>query len=245
MAASDAAHLHVLAPTIQRGFTWGTAELVALLHDSARAVQREAGGATMAVGNLSRPGGGDIPQSVSHNSGRDADIAFFALNTTGGSVRLSRMVHFDDRGAAVTGDGTALHFDVARNWALVRSLLSHPAVVVQWVFVSAALRNMLLDHALRRGEPELLQERARRVMVQPSDSARHADHFHVRIACPQDDRPRCVNGPGRTKMARDAQIDALLRMYRHGSPAEQRYARDMLSLPTDGGDPLLPPLETP
>ena len=118
-------------------------------------------------------------------------------------------------------------------------------MVVQWVFVAAPLRNMLLDHALRIGEPELLRERARRVLVQPSDSSRHDDHFHVRIACPPDDRPGCVDGGGRTALARDAQIDTLLRMYEKGSPAEKRYARDMLSLPVDGADLVLPPMETP
>lgn len=244
LAAKPWPGLRILLLTQRRGFTAGTSEIVALLRDVATAVATAHPGSELAIGNVSRPGGGDIAQSVSHNSGRDADIAFFATDAAGRPVKIRHMHHFNDKGVASGGAGKPLHFDVGRNWAVVRHLLSHPAVVVQWLFVSAPLRNMMLDHALRIGEGELLRARARRVLVQPSDSASHDDHLHVRIACPPEDRPACIDGAGRTKIARDAQIDALLQMYRHGSPAEQRYARDMLSLPVDGADLALPPLET-
>lgn len=244
VAARPAPAMRVLDKTQRRGFTHGTSELIALLADTSAAVARAFPGAVMAIGNLSRPGGGDIPQSVSHNSGRDADIAFYALDDRGKPITITDMMHFDDQGFATGPDGRRLRFDPARNWTLVHNLLSHPAVVVQWIFVSAALRNMLLDHALRVKAPDLVRERARRVLVQPSDSSRHDDHFHVRIACPSADRPHCINGSGRTKLAREAQIDALLAMYHRGSPAEKRYARDMLSLPDSGEDLVLPPLES-
>lgn len=237
--------LRVLPATERRGYTRGTAELVTLLTDTARAVTRAFPGTQLTVGNLSRPGGGDIPQSVSHNSGRDADLALFAVDREGRPLQSAHYVVFDAHGVAVAPPDLAgvARFDEARTWAAVRHLLSHPAVVVQWIFVAAPLRNMLLDHALRIDEPELLRERARRVLVQPSDSSPHVDHLHVRIACPPDDRPACVDGAGRTALARAAQVDALLRMYHHGSPAEQRYARDLLSLPFDGAELVLPPVE--
>jgi len=125
----------------------------------------------------------------------------------------------------------------------VRHWLSDPDVVVQWIFVSIPLRNQMLDYALRQGEPQGLRRRAAQVLVQPRDSSPHADHFHLRIACPPGDRPACIDGGGVTAQARDAQIDSLLEMYHHGSPAEQRYARELLSLPPDADLAALPPIE--
>ena len=237
--------LRILPATRRRGFTHATAELITLLRDTAQALARAHPGSRLTVGNLASAGGGDIPQSVSHNSGRDGDLALFAIDRDGRSVELAHYVRFDGTGSAAAPEQALgrLRFDVARTWLVVRQLLSHPAVIVQWIFIAAPLRNMLLDHALRVGEPELLRERARRVLVQPSDSSPHADHLHVRIACAPDDKPACIDGGGHTAGARAAQIDALLRMYHQGSPDERRYARDMLSLPVDGADMLLPPLE--
>ena len=240
--------LKPLPTSRKRDYLWGTAELVQIIVDGARSVAEATAEpearTPLRIGNLSAPGGGDIIYSVSHNSGRDADLCFFAKDRDGRPVDLERMARYDDGGTLAWPNelAGAAFFDTERNWLLVRALLTHPAVIVQWIFVSAPLRNMLLDHALRIGEPDLLRERARRVLVQPTDSKPHDDHFHVRIACPADDRPGCLDGAGRTALAREAQIDALLHMYHHGTPAEQRYARDFLRLP-EGGEALeLPPM---
>ena len=40
-------------------------------------------GAVVYLGNMGRKGGGDIPYSISHNSGRDADIAFMVKGEDG------------------------------------------------------------------------------------------------------------------------------------------------------------------
>ena len=240
--------LRPLPHTHRRGWLFGTAELVALLQDAARAIRTTllAQGEValpLRIGNLSREGGGDIAPSRSHNSGRDADVAFFHVDREGRPVDADHYVRYDAQGVAEWPPAVAgrLYFDASRNWLFVRYLLSDPSAVVQWIFLAAPLRNMLLDYALRVGEPESLRLRALRVLVQPTDSSPHADHFHIRIACPGDDRPGCVDGPGRTAAARLAQIDALLSLYHHGSPAEQRYARDILSLPMSGEDIALPP----
>ncbi|MSP91205.1 MAG: hypothetical protein EXR79_05315 [Myxococcales bacterium] len=242
---NDTGALRVLAWTRQRGFDHGTGALVRLLQRGARTVADAFPGTVVAVGNLSRAGGGDIPPSVSHNSGRDADVPFLAFDRLGGARVPPPFTHFDAAGVADAPPYAAglFEFDAARNWALVKHWLTDPAVVVQWVFVAVPLRQALLDHALRAGEPELLRRRAARVLVQPRDSSPHADHFHLRIACPADDRPHCVDGGIASGEARAAQVDALLAMYEHGSPAEQRYARELLTLPADGADAELPPIE--
>ena len=234
--------IEVLPPTVQRSFVWGTPTLVRLLVDTAAVLVRDAPDRPLRLGNLSRVGGGDIGPSVSHNSGRDVDIQLFARHADDSPARPGHFVRFDASGLAQ--DGTVF-FDTERNWLLVRQLLSHPVAIVQWIFIAEPLRRMLLDHALRRGEPDIVRDRARRVLVEPRDSSPHDDHMHVRIACPASDRPACIDGPGRTALARAAQIESLLEMYRHGSPAEQRYAREILSLSDTAGDELPAPIEGP
>jgi len=244
-------HHRVVPQTVARSFHFGTDETVELVLRAATRVARDSPGSVMRVGNLSRAGGGDIPPSVSHESGRDVDLLFFATDWKGEPADPPNFVTFDASGESTVraGDVPRWRFDVERNWLLVKALLSDD-VVVQWIFVYTPLRQILVDHAVRIHEPDRLVERARRVLVEPRNSSRHADHFHVRLACSLEDRASgCVDGwaasvgEATRKAARDAQIDAWLDLYHHGSPAEQRYAREMLSLPEDGHDTLLPPSE--
>jgi penicillin-insensitive murein endopeptidase len=243
----DSDSLRVLPWTRQRGFDRGTGDLVRLIERSAAGLASQFPGSVVHVGNLSRLGGGDIPPSVSHNSGRDADVPFLCFERLGGSREAGAFVEFDGAGIAIAPAAAAgrFEFDTARNWALVRQWLSDPQVVVQWIFVSVPLRQLLLDHALRTGEPESLRSRAARVLVQPRDSSPHADHFHLRVACPPHHKPACIDGGVATAEARAAQVDALLAMYANGSPAEQRYARELLTLPAGGDVADLPPIEGP
>ncbi len=243
LALTESAALRILPQTRARGFYFGTVELVTLLERAAQAVASEYPHSTLRLGNLSKDGGGDIAPSHSHNSGRDADVLFFAFDRNGSDAAPTNFVHFDDNGLSDSPEPGRWEFDTARNWALVRRWLTDPDVVVQWIFVSVPLRNRLLDYALREREPQSLRDRAMHVLVQPRDSSPHADHFHIRIACPADDRPNCIDGFGQTAHAREAQVDALLQMYAHGSPEEQRYARELLTLPVDGSVAELPPIE--
>jgi penicillin-insensitive murein endopeptidase len=241
----EGATLRVLPQTKRNGLYYGTAELVGLLQRTAATLAQDHPGTVLRVANLSRQTGGDIGPSVSHNSGRDADVMFFAVDRWGTTDEPKNFCHFDAQGVAdqPPQDAGRFEFDAARNWKMVRTWLTDPDVVVQWIFVAIPLRNQLLDYALRSGEPESLRRRAARVLVQPRDSSPHADHFHLRIACPTGDRPACIDGGGHTAHARDVQVDTLMRMYHQGSPAEQRYARELLSLPPDADAAELPPIE--
>lgn len=245
VAVRESAELRLLPQTKRNGLYFGTAELASLLERSATALAADHPGTVLRVANLSRQTGGDIGPSVSHNSGRDADVMFFAADRYGSPQEPANFCHYDDNGVAdhPPVDAGRYEFDAARNWSLVRHWLSDPDVLVQWIFVSVPLRNQLLDHALRVGAPESLRKRAARVLVQPRDSSPHADHFHLRIACPTGDRPECLDGGASSDLARQAQVDALLEMYHHGSPGEQRYARELMSLPADSDPADLPPIE--
>jgi penicillin-insensitive murein endopeptidase len=86
--------------------------------------------------------------------------------------------------------------DVPRTWALVRALLQDPYVEVQYLFCHARIREQLLAQARAIGEDEDLVERAEALLHQPSDSAPHDDHLHLRVHCASDDRALgCADRP--------------------------------------------------
>lgn len=171
----------------QRGNNFGTEELVSLVVRAARRVAREHPGSMLYVADLSPPRGGPSAWHRSHQTGRDVDLLFYALDADGRPAPPPpQMVRFGDDGVSLAGP--RLVFDTERNWALLRALLEDPAVEVQHVFVYEAIEHLLLQHAVEQGEPDELVQRAAAVMQQPTEALPHDDHFHVRIYCPVSDR---------------------------------------------------------
>ncbi len=170
-----------------RVLAWGTADLVGLLERTALRVKRQFD-APLTVGDLSAREGGAVGRHRSHQSGRDADVAFFARTDPphGRShpVVLEDYVSFDRDGRSLDG---AMRFDTARNWFVVQSLLADPRAHVERIFVSTVLRAVLLRHAREVHAPADIVERAERILVQPARVSPHDNHFHVRIACPAAD----------------------------------------------------------
>lgn len=181
------AHYRFAGPVHSRSTQWMTLEMAALVVRAAQVVQRETGDATLTVGDASAEHGGALARHLSHRSGRDIDILFYALDGAGDSVTPHGFIPYGDDGHARAGH-RALRFDDARNWWLVRTLVSsqHPAVM--WIFVAPGLKRRLLGWARQHGEhPEVLR-RASQILHCPQDAGRHDDHFHVRIYCSPDDR---------------------------------------------------------
>jgi len=181
----DGAHVAVLPGCRERETSFGTPDLVHLIEDASAKVHRRMGGPRMMVGNLSKRDGGHISWSRSHNSGLDADLAFFVTHD-GEPVEAPRLMEFGRHLNDLEEAGYT--FDVPRNWQLVRSLIDQPDVEVQWLFVSRPLRRALLRHARELGEPTALIDKASRILWQPMDAKPHNDHFHLRIFCPPRDR---------------------------------------------------------
>ncbi len=174
-----------------RGLHYGTDELASLVIYASREVAAEKPGPPLGVGNLSPRGGGPSRWHGSHQSGRDVDLLFYARAEGGERVALTEMVNFDEDGEArypPAGEGAVVHFDVERNWLLVRSLVSNPIVPLQWIFVAEHLKDMMLAHAIAEGEPLGLILKASYILHQPTNAPPHADHFHVRTFCPVSDR---------------------------------------------------------
>jgi penicillin-insensitive murein endopeptidase len=177
----------VLNRTARRNWYYGSDELLQLLEDAARRVAVKYTGSVLRVGNLSRREGGKIGPSVSHQSGRDADIGLFVTDLDNIPLDPGGFPRFDGvRGPLVDATGRYL-FDVPRNWAFVEALVSHPRFRVQWIFLDTPLKAALLDYAIRTQAPAEAIAKVEQLIVRPQNSSPHADHYHIRIFCSDAD----------------------------------------------------------
>ncbi len=188
----ETSYLRVVPAYEGSGARWGLEPLVQLIDRAARQVRRQFPEAITSVGDLSNEGGGEIERHRSHESGRDADLAFFVRSASGQQLTAPHFVPF-------RGDGTALgwpgaRFDDAKNWTLVAALVGNPEAHVTHIFVAAPLRARLLAYAERVGAPASLRIRAAELLQQPRGALPHDDHFHVRIGCPAG-MSGCVENP--------------------------------------------------
>ena len=175
---------------------YGTAELVALLERVAARVRAEhPGGVRLSVADLSGPRGGRIRPHRSHRSGRDADVGFYLVTEAGEPTEAPGFVNLDSDGCG-PHDGARYCWDGRRNWALIAALAEDSTMYVQYVFVANDLRERLLNEGLRQGASPELIARVETLTQLRRGSEAHRNHFHVRIYCPDDDRPLCSDdGP--------------------------------------------------
>jgi len=177
---------------------FGRPRLVHALQNAAASVAQLApGGAPLSIGDLSAKTGGRIPGHDSHRSGRDVDLLFLVTTPAGASVPSPGFVRFEGDGLARVPDSpNYVRIDIDRQWLLLRSLLTSPEIGVQFMFVCRELEALLIDHARALGEPDALVLRAETVMLEPSDSLRHDDHVHLRIACSPEEAVAGCSGGG-------------------------------------------------
>lgn len=191
-------HYDILPRQLLRNLRYGTDEMVALISHGAREVANEYPGSVLWLGNLGGRGGHDIPYSVSHNSGRDADLAFYFVDEHGQNMMPPDLLEVGHDLTALHGETieeqVVYYFDVERNWALIRALLEAPDVQIQFLFIANHLKDTLLAHAAAIGESASLITQANTVMTQPGRDIPHDDHIHLRIYCSEADvGGGCVN----------------------------------------------------
>ena len=177
---------------------WGVPRLVAAVQSAAATVAQAApGGPPLVVGDFSARTGGKIPHHASHRTGRDVDLLYYFTDVYGQPVKSPGFVNIgSDSIAEVPGTRQFVRLDVAREWQLLRALLTDPNIEILWMFVSRNIKALLLQQALALGEPTWVIWRAQQVMYQPRDSAIHDDHVHLRIACSATERPLGCDGGG-------------------------------------------------
>lgn len=181
-------------PWWSRGYRHGTHDLVDLVIRAAAAVDAEHPGSVLGVADLSKSTGGALPGHRSHQSGRDVDLHFYTLDP-GGKPYLpdKHMPYFSRTGKATYAKAPSWsrsiperYFDLARNWSLVKVLITDEDVTVQNIFVSRRIRRWLLDYARALEEPDELVGRAA-VVLRKAAGRTHNDHMHVRIGCSDHD----------------------------------------------------------
>ena len=129
------------------------------------------------VGDLSGPIGGRILHHVSHKTGRDVDLAYFLK----GNASIDDFVEV-----------TPETVDVEKSWQLIESFFHTRRV--QFVFMDYSLQPLFRAHAEALGYPPEDLERMFQYPREVTDRdgqirhvKGHADHLHVRFACPVDD----------------------------------------------------------
>jgi penicillin-insensitive murein endopeptidase len=182
--------LHFKHRSADKGF--GIAELVTAVERAATYVARVLPGTRLTVGDLSRERGGRARPHRSHRNGRDADLGFYLLDPRGNPVQLNRFVNITHDGCGMV-DNSRYCFDEDRNWELIAALANDPRANVQYVLVARHIRRRLLATGERRGASPALLERVALITEMRSGSSVHRNHFHVRVYCPINDRPECVD----------------------------------------------------
>jgi penicillin-insensitive murein endopeptidase len=170
--------------------SWALPQMVHLLRKAANAVARKHRRSVMLVGDLSGKTGGHLDRHGSHQTGRDADVGFYVVNSKGKPLAVKRFIAFDDAGNA--RDVPGARFDEARNWSLVEALLEDRGANVRYLFITNGLKARLLAYAAKKKVKKELMERAAAAMMSPPNADLHDDHFHVRIACPESMRDVCI-----------------------------------------------------
>ena len=188
------------------GHSWGLPQLVHMLQHTATEVARKHRGSQMFVGDLSGRTGGHLDRHSSHQSGRDADVGFYVMNSRGKPMAVKRFIPFDDAGNA--RDAPGVRFDEARNWTMVEAMLKDDRASVRYMFITNALRGKLLAYAAKKHVARELIDRAATAMMSPHDADLHDDHVHVRIACPESMHEVCIEeSQAREPPARAADAD--------------------------------------
>lgn len=238
----DGKHHYILEQIVPRNTRFTTDEMRGLLLCAAKKVHRKHRDQRLGLGNLSRAGGGDVPWSVSHNNGRDADLAFLARTPAGKAAVPDHLYHFG-RDLVAHDAPAPMVFDVAANWTMVRSLLEcseQRKVHIDYLFAANWLQRAMLRYARAAEEPDAVIARARRILHQPRRAAAHADHLHLRIGCPKDDlQEGCLdksrapsNAIGKAAPVR-RRLPAVRRALGHADPARRRGAAELLGLYQD------------
>lgn len=161
---------------------YGTDETVRWIVEAFDAVRRaEPDAPRLEVHDLSFRRGGPIRGHNSHESGRDADLAYYQRQCADRLCRFRRIGPDD--------------LDVERTWRLLHHWLVNDRVEV--IFIDHDLQRALHAHARQTGVsardlsrwfqyPRAPENRYGVIRHHP----RHADHMHVRFVCPESD-PDC------------------------------------------------------
>lgn len=150
-------------------YAWGTPRTIARLREIIRSYARGRDVPRVHVGDISLRHGGEFPPHLSHQQGRDVDIAYVMRNPR-----------------ARFGVANRVSLDVESTWALLRAFIDSGSVL--YLFVDYEVQRLLYEHARAAGVGEAELDRifqyphgrgAARGLIRHWKG--HDDHFHVRF----------------------------------------------------------------
>lgn len=150
--------------------TWATEETIDYLTAAIAEVARQyPNGRPLRVNHISVPNGGYLRPHQSHQSGRDVDLAFY----------------YGDKGPDRGAWAVKHNFDLDRNWALVRALITETDLQV--ILVDRSIIKRLYKHALAKGEDKAWLDSVFNAGKNSllRHARRHRDHYHVRFYNPR------------------------------------------------------------
>lgn len=227
---------------------WALPIMINMIDRGARTVHKRFPGSVLDVGDLSAKNGGDLLRHHSHETGRDADLGFYALDAKGKQIHGRTFVKFNPDLTSPNYPGA--RFDLARNWSFIQELLTDPVARVSHVFIAEWLKREMLAYA-RTHATRAVYERAALVMMQPHNSLPHDDHFHIRISCPREAHSPCIelakNAPHGRRVARKAHPHPVKTPAAHGhAPPGHRPQKPPPASAVAPQDPFaLPPVMDP
>ncbi len=201
-ALSDSSRMPTKGPGFVMAQPWrsretrfGTKEMVSLIQRASAYVNRVHPGSQLSVADMSKERGGPIASHRSHQSGRDVDLIFYAMDAKGNPFYPdSHMAYYESTGEATSARAPKRvdhipkrFFDLRRNWSLVRALIADKEATVQHIFVSRRVKRWLIDYALHIGESREMMVWANKILHAPRGVRGHNDHMHVRILCSEED----------------------------------------------------------
>lgn len=159
---------------------WGTQETLDFLAAALSKVHEQFPDTPpLALGDISGKSGGVSHPHLSHQSGRDVDIAYFYNNGAGWYAR-----------------GTAQNLDLPRTWAFVRALITETDVDL--ILIDRSIQVLLEDYARAHGEDAgwlsgLFHGKDGSLRPIIRHAPGHATHIHVRFFNPiaQETARRC------------------------------------------------------
>ncbi len=165
---------------VSPGSAWATQETLDFLGIALGKVHDQfADTRALALGDISGKNGGPSRPHISHQSGRDVDIAYFYID-----------------GARWYARGTAKNLDLPRNWAFVRALIADTDVDL--ILMDRSIQVLLEQYALEQGEDATwlggvfrgVNGRLRPII---RHAPGHATHIHIRFFNPiaQETARRC------------------------------------------------------
>lgn len=161
---------------------WATHDLIEVITRAASAVATFfPGGERLQLGDASARAGGPISRHASHQNGLDVDTTYYNHRRTEQDPLESERGFTE---SFVRNGRVTANFDIERNWAFVKALVSTGRI--GRIFVDPAIKQAFCRHAERTGELRDRAEDLRRLR----GIANHDDHFHVRITCPRNS-PAC------------------------------------------------------